>query len=269
MMARRTWIGLVTGLVASSAALADVVNDYEGLAEDFYGPTMHLTGVTYRDTNNVNGFYPDGEPFDPNSIGEQLIIENAAFFYDTYPDYGSFRNVLTFGRAFVPGDNLSIGALASVWMDLDVPASEASLDIAFYENGPWGGIEYRLEAYSAGQLVATDSFVISDLGGRDRATWRSMHVAATSIDSLHLYAWLNGNYTAPRGMIDDLTLVPVSPPCVGDIDGDRQVNLTDLAMLLADFGSGPDGRFPGDLNRDGSVDLTDLAILLANFGVSC
>lgn len=268
MITRNRWVGMFAGLLLSGVALADVVNDYEGLAEDFYGSTMQLPGVTYRDCNNVNGFYPDGEPFDPNNIGEELIIENAAFFYNDFPDYGSFRNVLTFGRAYVPGDNLSIGALASVWMDLDEPASEASFDLAFYENGPWGGIEYRLEAYFEGQLVASDAFVISNLGGRDNATWRTMTVTADQIDSMHLYAWLNGNYTAPRGMIDDLALVPAGAPCTGDVNDDGEVNLTDLALLLANFGATGSG-LAGDLDADDDVDLTDLATLLGNFGLVC
>lgn len=268
MTVRNRLMGTLAGLLVGGIALADVVNDYEGLSEDFYGSTMQLTGVTYRDTNNVNGFYPDGEPFDPNSVGEELIIENAAFFYNDFPEYGSFRNVLTFGRAYVPGDNLSIGALASVWMDLDETASAASLDIAFYENGPWGGIEYRLEAYLDGQQVASDSFVISNLGGRDSATWRTMSVSAAAFDSLHLYAWLNGNYTAPRGMIDDLTLVPAGAPCTGDVNGDGEVNLTDLAQLLANFGATGSG-LDGDLDGDDDVDLTDLATLLSNFGIVC
>lgn len=60
------------------------------------------------------------------------------------------------------------------------------------------------------------------------------------------------------------------PPCPGDLDGDRSVNLTDLAVLLANFGM-PSGatREQGDLTGDGAVTLNDLAILLANFGSAC
>ena len=59
-------------------------------------------------------------------------------------------------------------------------------------------------------------------------------------------------------------------PCAGDTDGDRDVDLSDLANLLAHFGvlagaAWADGDFDGD--RD--VDLSDLAVLLANFGTNC
>ncbi len=58
------------------------------------------------------------------------------------------------------------------------------------------------------------------------------------------------------------------PACPGDLDGDRDVDLQDLATLLSDFGcSAP--ACAGDLDRDGSVGLQDLALLLANFGADC
>lgn len=58
--------------------------------------------------------------------------------------------------------------------------------------------------------------------------------------------------------------------CPGDVDGDRDIDLTDLATLLANFGL-PSGatRAQGDLDGDADIDLADLALLLANFGGSC
>ena len=54
----------------------------------------------------------------------------------------------------------------------------------------------------------------------------------------------------------------------GDVDGDGDVDLSDLATLLANYGlSGP--GLPGDIDSDGDVDLSDLAALLANYGRSC
>lgn len=57
----------------------------------------------------------------------------------------------------------------------------------------------------------------------------------------------------------------------GDLNGDLEVNLSDLAIVLANFGqSGPEiGAEEGDLTGDHAVDLADLAIMLANFGVNC
>jgi hypothetical protein len=48
------------------------------------------------------------------------------------------------------------------------------------------------------------------------------------------------------------------------------VDLSDLATLLARCGQpGPWSYADGDLDADGDVDLADLAALLANYGVVC
>jgi len=63
-----------------------------------------------------------------------------------------------------------------------------------------------------------------------------------------------------------------SPGCLADLDGDGTVGLSDLARLLAAYGTsrGDDGfDSDADLNRDGLVDLSDLAMLLAAYGVAC
>ncbi len=54
--------------------------------------------------------------------------------------------------------------------------------------------------------------------------------------------------------------------CV-DTNGDMQTDLTDLATLLANFGTQIGAKTAdGDTDGDGDVDLTDLATLLASFG---
>lgn len=57
-------------------------------------------------------------------------------------------------------------------------------------------------------------------------------------------------------------------PCPGDVDGDHDVDLTDLATLLTNFGS-PAGPAGGDVDGDGVVTLSDLATLLSVFGSAC
>ncbi|MBI5864459.1 MAG: hypothetical protein HZB38_08125 [Planctomycetes bacterium] len=55
----------------------------------------------------------------------------------------------------------------------------------------------------------------------------------------------------------------------GDVDGDGDVDLTDLALLLSSFGACQgEPAFVGGADFDGSgcIELADLALLLANFG---
>jgi len=58
--------------------------------------------------------------------------------------------------------------------------------------------------------------------------------------------------------------------CLGDLDGDLDVDLSDLATILVNY-STPSGASPedGDLDGDGDVDLSDLAALLSVYGTSC
>ena len=60
------------------------------------------------------------------------------------------------------------------------------------------------------------------------------------------------------------------PFCFGDLDGDNDIDLADLAQLLSNYGT-PSGAVyeDGDLDGDGDVDLADLAALLAVYGTMC
>ena len=55
-------------------------------------------------------------------------------------------------------------------------------------------------------------------------------------------------------------------PCPCDLNNDNVVDISDLALLLANFGTaGP----IGDINASGVVDISDLALILACFGTNC
>ena len=81
-----------------------------------------------------------------------------------------------------------------------------------------------------------------------------------------------GSGSIIEAAVDDLRIesfdcVDPTDPCPGDVDGDNDVDLTDLAVLLSDFECV--GTCAGDVDGDGDTDLTDLALLLADFGVPC
>ncbi|MCC6357189.1 MAG: hypothetical protein IT450_00475 [Phycisphaerales bacterium] len=59
-----------------------------------------------------------------------------------------------------------------------------------------------------------------------------------------------------------------APNCPGDLDGDNDVDISDLSTLLSQFGSTGPG-FSGDLDNDNDVDISDLSALLSNFGTNC
>ncbi|MFN0134946.1 MAG: hypothetical protein ACKVS9_02390 [Phycisphaerae bacterium] len=57
--------------------------------------------------------------------------------------------------------------------------------------------------------------------------------------------------------------------CDEDLNRDGQINLTDLSILLANFGLGGATPAQGDIDRSGTVDLVDLSRLLSLFGTPC
>jgi len=60
------------------------------------------------------------------------------------------------------------------------------------------------------------------------------------------------------------------PLIPGDLDGDCNVAIDDLAAQLSNFGKQTGAtRADGDLDGDGDVDIEDLATLLSWFGTSC
>ncbi|MFQ5805572.1 MAG: hypothetical protein ACE5I3_03870 [Phycisphaerae bacterium] len=62
--------------------------------------------------------------------------------------------------------------------------------------------------------------------------------------------------------------VPVAA-CPGDVDGDGDTDLSDLAALLAAYGTSigdPNYNPNADFDQDGDVDLSDLASLLSDYG---
>ncbi len=70
--------------------------------------------------------------------------------------------------------------------------------------------------------------------------------------------WLSGELT--------FEYVPAGAPCPADLNNDGVVNVSDLLILLGDWGSCP--GCDSDLNNDGVVNVSDLLILLGDWG-SC
>jgi hypothetical protein len=81
-------------------------------------------------------------------------------------------------------------------------------------------------------------------------------------------------YLAREGVyLDDLSLFVVGEEeCPEDLNGDGQVDLADLTILLAAYGActgDPNYNPVADIDDSGCVDLADLNQLLAAYGTSC
>jgi hypothetical protein len=123
---------------------------------------------------------------------------------------------------------------------------------------PWEytlGYSYRLPAYNSGSggTFAPDEWfyggVDSLKGDAQHPSWEYMLM-----------------YTDPgrHSYDEDCTA------CPGDLDGDNDVDLSDLAQLLGNYGMTSGATYEdGDLDGDGDVDLADLAALLGVYGTTC
>lgn len=64
--------------------------------------------------------------------------------------------------------------------------------------------------------------------------------------------------------------VPDECDCLGDLDHDWDVDLSDLATLLSNFGeTGGSAYEDGDVDEDGDIDTADIQMLLNRFGLGC
>lgn len=57
--------------------------------------------------------------------------------------------------------------------------------------------------------------------------------------------------------------------CVGDVNGDRVVNILDGSIISANYLQTVPPGTRGDLNADGVVNMGDIDIWVANFGHIC
>ena len=64
-----------------------------------------------------------------------------------------------------------------------------------------------------------------------------------------------------------LSVTEGDAPCLGDLDGDGQVNTVDILLLLSEFGCLAGCAY--DLTGDGLVNVPDLLVMLGSYGFPC
>ena len=120
-----------------------------------------------------------------------------------------------------------------------------------FASGPLG--DYYLSQMAAGQDV--DSPCVN--AGSDTAENLGLDTRTTRTDQV-----------PDSGIVDMGYHYPIV--CLGDLDGDGDIDLSDLAQLLSNYGTTSGACYAdGDLDGDGDVDLDDLAALLAVYGTEC
>lgn len=130
-------------------------------------------------------------------------------------------------------------------------------DVLTYYSTTASGVDFVGEGY----------FGLGSLIDPSQGAWYVQPGGANAINNRHqIVAAARQGASGPIGAI---LMSPMDMTTPGDVDGDGDVDLTDLAVLLSSFGTcaGDAGFTPAaDFDGSGCVELGDLAILLGNFG---
>ena len=115
----------------------------------------------------------------------------------------------------------------------------------------------------------------------DEGSWTTIALevppGSPDINSIHTYEWtvpddvdnifwvlvFQENQAIDYDDVSDDPFAVVASLCVGDLNDDGVVDVTDLLDVIAEWGA---LKSPADINFDGVVDVTDLLIVVANWG---
>ena len=79
--------------------------------------------------------------------------------------------------------------------------------------------------------------------------------------------WVIGGKSAPLVMDSEMIDITITEPIQGDVNGDGVVNISDLLIMISQWGQCPDpSNCTADVNGDGYVNITDLLIAIGNWG---
>jgi len=129
--------------------------------------------------------------------------------------------------------------------------------------------ELLVEVSNDGGINWVEVEAVEDREEWTRVEWKvSDYVTPTDQVRVRFTAEDFGYGSLIEALIDDFVITAlVCVECPGDLDYDGDVDLSDLAQLLAHYDTTGGARYEhGDLDLDGDVDLSDLAALLAEYG---
>ena len=163
---------------------------------------------------------------------------------------GSFRWTVPGGVEWLDGY-----AESSVIRDMSADGSKVVVEIG---RRPYIWLEHS-NLWHLGTYV----YFLTGLGSE----WYLFTVAAISADGRAIV----GTALTPDYWNLEAYLVYLGSGCEipGDINRDGPVDMSDLSILLGNFGRGQSFPFHGDVDWNGRVDLQDLGLLLASFGTTC
>ncbi len=166
------------------------------------------------------------------------------------------------------------------------PASDITVTNCIIENNygsfPWGGgnggVYFFLGSNSDGDtsIGGTAHFVDCTItgnsgnnGGIDLSPQWDVTLTSTTVcgnetpDQIYGGTWTDAGGNCVEDICDDCSV------CPGDLDGNGEVGVDDLLILLSEYGNDCSDGCDSDLNDNGEVDVDDLLNMLSYFGNNC
>jgi hypothetical protein len=209
---------------------------------------------------NFRSFYRAASvAFDPNA-GRYLVV------------YGDARPIPLRGQ-FVARDGTLIGLpfeISEPMVDVEVAPRMAFDPVNNVYLVAWCQSPTDEPTQILARLLAADGTPLTDPVVLSTTGYHIPFVCANSNSGGFLVTWRDIRNQS-HGTIDIYgQFIDVEIVCPGDLDGDLDVDLGDLAQLLANYGITSGATYEmGDLDGDGDVDLADLAGLLGVYGTTC
>ncbi|MFQ5806503.1 MAG: hypothetical protein ACE5I3_08640 [Phycisphaerae bacterium] len=225
----------------------------------------------------------DGYDFATFNTDSDVALERAVYYsvsIETDTDFAAYIFYLPAGWDAPPADPLDLGPVYASRAEIGLTSGDDIDALAVFDadsDGVFSPGDSVLLSLRRGSTSLNEGWLYHDgpggaflpNGGSEACVFLVYQDAAGTnwLSRLATYEQLGLGLglVAPYADIDALVLA-----CPGDLDGDGDVDLADLAQLLANYGMTEGATYEdGDLDGDGDVDLTDLAALLSVYGAAC
>ncbi|MFM7051595.1 MAG: M12 family metallo-peptidase [Planctomycetota bacterium] len=177
------------------------------------------------------------------------LVSNGIYSFDT-----SFATNSDFDLPASCNEGNGVAANNDVWF-LYIPTCTGNLAVS---TCGLAGFDTRIAAYASSCPPSGALLACSDNGAGCPSGSSSMTVSVTQ--NLPVYIRVGGATGGGAGSIS-LSCTPVQAPCPADLDNDRIVSASDIAILLNSWGG-----TGGDLDGNGTTNGADLTILLNAWG---
>jgi hypothetical protein len=229
-----------------------------------------------------------GDLFDNVNVGDWVAL--ASVFVEEYRGttflqwdtvYASQYTIVSQGNPVPPALEVSVSAIpAPLYHPEDDSWYVENHDAELYESMRLIVRDVTVTAMDLGKAV--DNYNLQNAEGDD--CWATDYMNEDIGEwGYHPFVSVGQHFCAVGGVLEQytrisngwdyyqlVTMTSADLAICGDVDHDGDVDLTDLAQLLANYGTSSGASYEeGDLDDDGDVDLSDLATLLSFYGTIC